>query len=202
MRPFLFLLFVVLMACQAHAGRVRLGKITASGDGCPNANSLNFTISPDSRALSVLFDQLVVESGGATTRREETKTCSFTLQIELPAGENLAVAQVDYRGFVFGEKQNIFNHMSSDFYLDQKPVRHFERKFKGPINDVFTLSEVVPMRERHKSNCTGKLNLNVAIRLTTRTNPQGEATMLALDSLDAANRKGGIVYGLDFTPCH
>jgi hypothetical protein len=144
---------------------------------------------------------MVVDAGGLTARREDRKTCSFTIPIEIPIGTRLTVAQVDYRGFVMGEKNNIFNRMSSDYYLDRHPLRHFERKFKGPINDVFTFSEMVPLHERHKSNCSGKLELSVATQIHTRTNPQGDPSMLALDSLDAASRNGGIIYRLEHTPC-
>jgi hypothetical protein len=190
-----------MFADPSHAGRVKLGAATVSGTGCPQPSSVNFTISPDDRALSVLFDQMYVEAGGATGVRESTKTCSFTIPIELPIGMSLSVAQVDYRGYVFAQKQNIFNHMSSDFYLDAKPLRHFEHKFPGPVADVFTLTQAVPVRERHKSNCAGKTTLSVATRILTRTNPQGDPSQIALDSQDITSRDGRIVYRLEQTPC-
>lgn len=197
----LSLLLAFVLSQSVHAGRVKLGAATVGGSGCPSPNSVSFTVSPDDSALSVLFDSMVVEAGGSNSRREESKTCSFSIPIELPPGFSLSVAQVDYRGFVLGDKQNIFNHMSSDYYLDNKPLRHFERKFRGPVNDVFTLTEVIPLRERHKSSCSGHLKLSVATRITTKTTPQGDPSMLALDSLDAARRSGGIIYSLALEPC-
>lgn len=197
----LSLLFTLLITQSSFAGKVKLGDASSAGSGCSQPNNIRLTVSPDDKALSVLFDTMVVESGGLTSRRDESKTCSFKIPIEIEPGMSLSVAQVDYRGFVLGEKQNIFNHISSDFYLDNKPVRHFERKLQGPINDVFTLTEVIPIRERHKSNCSGKLTLSVATRISTKTNPQGDSSMIALDSLDSAGRSGGIFYRLEQTPC-
>ena len=57
-------LFSALAAQSALADTIQLGQPAYGGTGCP-AGTASVSLSPDNQAISILFDQYVVEAGGA-----------------------------------------------------------------------------------------------------------------------------------------
>ena len=64
-------LFSAGLAMAQNPG-ISLGYPGYGGTGCPQGTA-SATLSPDGTALSVLFDQFVVEAGGTTGRRVDYK---------------------------------------------------------------------------------------------------------------------------------
>jgi hypothetical protein len=188
-------------AGELWARGLKLGQPNYQGTGCP-AGSVALTVSPDESAVSVLFNSFVVEAGGQTSKRLDEKTCGISIPIEVPAGYSLSVATVDYRGYVFSPKQNIFNNMSVDYNWFGHPGRHYETKFSGPIEQNFTISQQVVSNMRQWSKCGQKSNLVIAANLKTRTNPQNDSTILALDSIDGTGSASGLRFHVAWQPCH
>ena len=59
------LIGVLGFAAVAHADDIKLGVPGYGGSGCPS-NSVSATLSPDSKSLSLLFDEYIVQAGGDT----------------------------------------------------------------------------------------------------------------------------------------
>jgi hypothetical protein len=200
MRLVLFVGTFMFLAGDLWAAGLKLGHPNYQGTGCPSG-SVALTVSPDESAVSVLFNSFVVEAGGQTNRRLDEKNCGLSIPIEVPAGYSLSVATVDYRGYVYSPKQNIFNNMSVDYTWFGHPGRHYENKFQGPIDDNFTISQAVASHMKQWTTCGQKNNLVITTNLKTRTNPQNDSTILALDSIDGTGHSSGLRFHLEWKPC-
>src|SRR5687768_7847017 len=87
-----------MIGSVAHAGPgIRLGTPSYGGPGCP-AGSASVSLSPDEDAISILFDQFIVEAGGVTGKRVDRKSCNLSLPVHIPQGYSVAIIQTDYRG--------------------------------------------------------------------------------------------------------
>lgn len=190
----------LLFIQQVEARRLKVGNPNYGGNGCP-AGSVALTVSPDDTAVSVLFDKMIVEAGGSTNRRSEQKNCQLNIPIEVPPGYKATVATVDYRGYVFSSKQNIFNNLSVDYIWFGHPGRHYENKFKGPIDDVYTISQKVQAHLKQWTACGQTSSLVITADILTRTNPQGDSSLLALDSIDGASNDAGLKFHLEYQAC-
>jgi hypothetical protein len=198
---FLFAIVLLLSSNELWARGLKLGQPNYQGSGCPGG-SVSLIVSPDESAVSVLFSSFVVEAGGETNKRLDDKTCNIAVPIEVPAGYSLSVATVDYRGYVFSPRQSIFNNMSVNYNWFGHPGRHYENKFPGPINENFTISQQIVSHMRQWSKCGQKGNLAITANLKTRTNPQNDSTILALDSLDGTGSASGLRFHVQWQPCH
>src|SRR3954467_11503208 len=91
-------IFALLLATtQVQADDIRLGNPEYGGSGCPGG-SASVALSPDQKAISILFDQYVVEAGGAKSFAR--KNCNIAIPVHVPSGYSVAVMAIDYRGFV------------------------------------------------------------------------------------------------------
>src|SRR5262245_56951679 len=87
------------LAAVARADDIALGDPAYGGSGCP-AGTASVALSPDQKAISLLFDQYVTEAGGQTQKRLDRKSCNIAIPVHIPQGYSVSIFQVDYRGFV------------------------------------------------------------------------------------------------------
>ena len=92
------LIGVLGFAAVAHADDIKLGVPGYGGSGCPS-NSVSATLSPDSKSLSLLFDEYIVQAGGDTGKSLDRKTCNVAIPVHVPQGRSVSVLAIDYRGF-------------------------------------------------------------------------------------------------------
>jgi hypothetical protein len=173
-----------------------------AGNGCASANSVQVTPSPDENSVSVLFNEMMVEAGGTTGKTLDSKVCSLSIPIDLPEGQNLAVMQVDYRGYSFAAEEGSSNLLAVDYYFEPNQIRRYKYNFKVPSDENIILTEDIAFLQPRKSKCSGRVNLNLGLRITTRTPARSiNQTLLALDSLDAVSKTGNILFKLQTVPC-
>ena len=92
------LILVGGLATLAHADDISLGQPGYGGTGCPGG-SVSATLSPDSKSLSILFDQYQVEAGGDTGKTFDRKSCNIAIPVHVPQGLSISVLAIDYRGY-------------------------------------------------------------------------------------------------------
>lgn len=80
-----------------EAGSVSISSFGANGTGCPEG-SVAANISPDNRALTLLFDSYVIDST-ETESFINQKNCLINMSLKAPAGWRYALFSIDYRGF-------------------------------------------------------------------------------------------------------
>ena len=87
----------LVTSTAAFADSIQLGNPEYGGTGCP-AGTASVSLSPDNSAISILFDQYVVEAGGA--KAFDRKNCNIAVPVHVPQGFSVSVIAIDYRGFV------------------------------------------------------------------------------------------------------
>lgn len=189
------LLLVGGLTSFAHADDIALGQPGYGGTGCPGG-SVSATLSPDSKSLSILFDQYQVEAGGDTGKSFDRKSCNIAIPVHVPQGLSVSILAIDYRGY-----NNVPTGGSTDFNVEyffagsRGPV--FKKTFRGPIDEDYTIHNELTAQAMVFSQCGVDVNLrtNSSIRVATKANKQ------ALATVDSEDVNAAIVYQLQWKKC-
>jgi hypothetical protein len=174
---------------------ISLGEPGYGGNGCP-AGSVSATLSPDAKALSMLFDQYIVEAGGETGKSFDRKSCNIAIPVHVPQGLSISIITIDYRGY-----NNLPTGARSEFNVEyffagtRGPT--FRRTFNGVLDEDYTIRNELTAQAVVWSECGVDVNLrtNSSIRVNTRANRQ------ALATVDSEDVSAAIVYQLQWRPC-
>lgn len=188
---------LALAATPAMADDIVLGIPAYGGNGCP-AESAGITLSPDSKALSILFDQYITEAGGTTGKRFDRKTCNLAIPVRVPQGYSVAIFQVDYRGFnalPWGARST-FN--VEYFFAGSRGPRQ-TKTFTGPANSDYALSDQLQAEALVWTPCGADTNLRVNTSMMVMSNSRNEQAMSTVDSADVS---AGLVYHVAWRRCN
>lgn len=169
---------------------MRIGSPKLSGSGC-NPNEVSVVLSPDKKALSILFDNYITEAGGNTGVKMDRKLCNLRIPFEVPAGYRMTVTSIDYRGFnSLPSRANTRLVTSYNFADGTRRMMGARVKrdytFTGPIEEEYLISSQIASA-RSWSGCGKGYVMNVDMKLQTQTNPQMEPALSTLDSIDTGN---------------
>lgn len=192
----LVFLFTTISQSSFSADQLQIGEPSYSGTGC-EAGSATLTLSPDNTQLSVLFNNFVAQSGGSVGRQLDRKACILSLPIHIPSGFTLAIATVDYRGFMNLPKKTKGQFVASSMFAGAEKFRE-NRQFIGPYTDNFTFRTVATSKEMVWSQCGKKTILRTHAAIFVNSGNSGEETMGVVDSIDVA---AGISYRFELKPC-
>jgi hypothetical protein len=189
-------LAVTSSLAYAAADDISLGLPGYGGSGCP-AGSVSATLSPDFKALSLLFDQYQVAAGGDSGKAFDRKSCNVAIPVHVPQGRSISILAVDYRGY-----NNLPAGGSSQFNVEyffaggRGPS--FRRDFKGPLDTDYTISNELVADALVWSGCGVDVNLrtNSSMRVSTKKNVQ------ALATVDTEDVKAAIIYHLQWRECN
>lgn len=186
---------LALSSTVAHADDISLGVPGYGGTGCPTG-TISVTLSPDNKALSLLFDQYQVQAGGTSGRSFDRKSCNVAIPVHVPQGLSVSVLDVDYRGF---------NHLASggssqfnvEYFFAGGRGPAFRKSFYGPLDSDYTISNQIVAESMVWSGCGVDVNLrtNSSMRVNTRNNAE------ALATVDSEDVKAAIVYHLQWRTC-
>ena len=185
-----------MMMGQAQADDIRLGTPGYGGSGCP-AGSASVTLSPDQKALSILFDEYIAEAGGDTGKRIDRKSCNIAIPVHVPQGFSVSIFQVDYRGYTFVPRGGEARFNVEYFFAGQQGPR-VTKSFRGFVDDEYTLTNNLAAHALVWSACGADVNLRVNTSMLARSNRWGEDTLATVDSADI---KSGLVYHLQWRRC-
>jgi hypothetical protein len=180
-------------SANAQAG-IQLGNPGYGGTGCP-ANTASVSLSPDQSALSILFDQYVVEAGNGRTI--DRKSCNIAIPVHVPQGYSISVFQVDYRGFnslPIGARST-FN--VEYFFAGSRGLRQ-SKTFYGAQNGLYSLTDNLTAESVVWSPCGADTNLRVNTSMLVQTNRRQEQAMSTVDSADVT---AGLVYHVSWRRC-
>lgn len=130
---------------QGAPGGAQITDVSMAGPGCRDA-SASVTLSPDNRALSILFDNFILEASASnvnqTNLRAETH-CTVHMGISIPRGWQMSLVGVDYRGFADIPAQAI----GYQRFLYQIPgmqiVSMRDATARGPYSNNYTFSAMI-----------------------------------------------------------
>ncbi|HLE09765.1 MAG: hypothetical protein A2504_11390 [Bdellovibrionales bacterium RIFOXYD12_FULL_39_22] len=187
---------LALFVGSAMADDISLGEPGYGGTGCPQG-SASATLSPDGKELSIIFDQFVVEAGGATRRSIGRKSCNVSIPVHVPGGFSISLIDADYRGYVMLPRSASATFTAEYFFAGQRGPM-FSKVFSGPTDTDYTLEDTLGIFANVWSACGTDVNLrvNASMRVMTRLNQE------ALATVDSADFSAGIVYRIAFRRCH
>jgi hypothetical protein len=186
---------VFCFATVAHADDISLGIPGYGGSGCPS-DSVSATLSPDAKALSLLFDEYIVQAGGETGKTLDRKTCNVAIPVHVPQGRSVSVLAVDYRGFNQLPK-GARSQFSVEYFFAGTRGPAFAQTFRGPQEEDYLITNDIVADAMVWSACGEDviLRTNSSIRVNT---VRGQEAMATVDTQDV---KAAIVYQLQWRTC-
>lgn len=186
----------LLFSGLVHADSISLGNPSYGGTGCPGG-SASVSLSPDSTALSILFDQYVAEAGGG--RPFDRKNCNIAIPVHVPQGMSVSIFAIDYRGFM-GLPAGGNAELSVNYFLAGagNGVRT-SKSFQGPMASDYTKSDSIGMGAIVWSGCGADTILRANTTLLVRTNARSQQAQGTVDSADV---QAGLIYHLQWKSCH
>jgi hypothetical protein len=180
---------------------ITLGYPGYGGSGCPQ-NTASATLSPDGTALSILFDQFIVEAGGPTGRRVDYKSCNLAIPVNIPQGYSVSIFQVDYRGFnalTYGARSQLTN----DYFFQtgsggSRTVR-LAKSFVGPNNNDYLTTDRLAVNALVWTPCGEQATLRINSNMRVFANSRMEQAMSTVDSADVS---AGLIYHIQWRRCY
>jgi hypothetical protein len=85
-------------AVDPPSDRVTIEKLSVNGTGC-RPDTAAVAVSPDNAAFTVSYSTYLAQAGVGSKNKDERRTCSLTIRLNVPANLTYAISAVDYRGF-------------------------------------------------------------------------------------------------------
>lgn len=187
---------LVALASENASAQIRLGEPAYGGNGCPGG-SASVTLSPDASALSILFDQYIVEAGGATNRSLDRKSCNLAIPVHVPQGYSISVFQVDYRGFVAIPRGGRGQFNVEYFFAGMRGPRQV--KNFGESNRNYEMTDRLVAQALVWSPCGAQTTLRVNTNMLVMSNARRETALATVDSADVT---AGLVYHVQWRRCN
>ncbi len=188
-------IFAAVFALNAMADDIYLGQAGYGGNGCP-AGSASVTLSPDAKALTLIFDQYMAEAGRGRTI--DRKSCNIAIPVHVPQGMSVSILKVDYRGYVNAPRGASAKFRTEYFFAGARGPT-FEKDFIGPFDQDYTLNSTLGLNAVVWSACGEDVNLRVNTSMTAKTNRMMEDVLASVDSADF---RAGLVYHLQWRRCN
>lgn len=184
-----------LLSFAAQANEIQLGTPAYGGTGCP-AGSASVALSPDRQAITMLFDQYVVEAGGS--KALDRKNCNIAVPVKVPAGYSVAVFAIDYRGFA-SLPSGARAQLNVDYFLagEGRGVRT-TKSFRGPYSSDYLTTDRLGLESVVWTGCGASTILRANTSILAQTNNRREQ---ALATVDSADIQAGLVYHLQWKRC-
>lgn len=177
------------------ADDIQLGTPAYGGNGCP-AGTASVSLSTDSKSLSLIFDQFIVEAGGAM-RSLERKSCNVAIPVHIPQGFSVSVVSVDYRGYVSLPAQ-ASARMTAEYFLAGSVGPRFDKIFLGRTDTDYQFTNNLEVNAQVWSPCGADTILRVNAAMLVKTNRYNDQATATVDSADF---KTGILYQLQWKRC-
>ncbi len=189
------LLSLMALTSTALAADIRLGNPEYGGSGCP-AGSASVALSPDQKAISILFDQYVVEAGG--TKSFDRKNCNIAIPVQVPQGYSVAVMAIDYRGFVGLPSGGRASLNVNYFLAGQGRSISTSKSFVGSTSSNYLKSDRLGIESIVWSGCGASTILRANTSMLVQSNSRLEQAMATVDSADI---ESGLIYHIQWKQC-
>ncbi|HVK62586.1 MAG TPA: DUF4360 domain-containing protein [Bdellovibrionales bacterium] len=184
---------------QAQVPDIRLGQPGHGGPGCPQG-SVSVTLSPDEKALTILFDQFVVEAGGPEGKPMGYSSCNLSIPIHIPQGYSVSILQVDYRGYN-SLPRGANSTLSTNYFFNAQGGSNrgvtLSRQFRGPADAPYLVTDRLAAEAVVWTPCGAEANLRVNTNMRV-SSPRRDYAMSTVDSADIS---AGLVYHIQWRRC-
>lgn len=177
---------------------IALGHPAYGGNGCPNG-SASVALSPDSKQLSIIFDQFLTEAGPASGRTLDRKSCNIAVPVHVPSGFSISVLAVDYRGFVSLPSNQSTAQLQAEYFFAGMRGPIFAKSFVGRQDSNYTFTNTLGVQAMVWSPCGADTNLRVNASMMLRNTSRMSDALATVDSADIS---AGIVYQIQMRRCN
>ncbi len=190
-------LSVMMLSLGAFAqSDISLGEPVTGGNGCP-AGSASATLSPDGKALSIIFDQFIAEAGPASGRTVDRKSCNIAVPVHVPGGFSISVVAVDYRGFVSLPSSSASARMQAEYFFAGMMGPRFVKDFRGRMDQDYLFTNQLGLQAAVWSPCGADVNLRVNASMLVKNSGHQDA----MATVDSADINAGIIYQIQTRRC-
>ncbi len=175
---------------------ISLGYPSYGGNGCPNG-SASATLSPDGKALSVIFDQFITEAGPSSGKQIDRKSCNVAIPVHVPNGFSVSIIAVDYRGFV-SLPSNATARLQAEYFFAGMTGPRFAQDFRGRQDTDYTFNNTLGVQAMVWSPCGADVNLRVNASMMVKNNTYQDA----IATVDSADFNAGIIYQIQTRRCN
>lgn len=205
---FFSILSIVLASLFAEAQTTPEGAVITSvqlqGTGCEETTA-TVSLSPDSKDLSVLFDNYSVEIGQGSSNPSlltAQKNCRIFIDMNLPRDWQFAFKAVDYRGFVAVPASAWAFHRFTYVAPNQLISSMREASLQGPQNKDYTV-HVEQKTERLTWSPCGQNSQRIQLlsQLAVQYFPRSTDRSLAQISLDSADASFRQNFSVEWRKC-
>ncbi len=189
------LFMVAVPSLAANPDGVYVGTPAYGGSGCP-AGSASVVMTPDSSALSLLFDSYVVDAGRSTGRSMNRKTCNIAIPVHVPQGYTVAIFKIDYRGFnqlPYGG----YSTFNVEYFFAGSRGPAYTKRFVGPLENDYVLTNTLQAGAVTWAPCGQDVILRTNTSMVVNT-PIHTDALSTVDSMDVGS---GVVYHLQWMTC-
>jgi len=189
------LFFATMLCTPVFADDISLGQPGYGGTGCPDG-TVSVTLSPDSKSLSMLFDQYQVAVGGDTGKSFDRKSCNIAIPVHVPQGQSVSILKIDFRGFNH-LPQSATSQFNVEYFFAGTRGPAFQRQFRGSLDEDYLINNELTAEAIVWSGCGADVNLrtNSSMRVKTVSNRE------AMASIDSQDVNAGIIYHLQWRTC-
>ncbi len=191
----MFSVLALVASMNVQADDIRLGVPGYGGNGCP-AGSASVTLSPDQKALTLIFDSFLVEAGGPNARVAR-KSCNIAIPVHIPQGFSVSIISADYRGFN-SLPSGARSQFAAEYFFAGGQGPRIARTFQGPLDSDYLITNNLQVTALVWSRCGESVNLRVNASMTAITNTRNQDVLATVDSADF---KAGVVYKLSWKRC-
>lgn len=154
---------------------VSFGEPGYGGPGCPDGTGI-VVRGFSNQAAAYVFDAYKVGDNGRSLDR---KTCAIAIPVDVPAGVQVAVRDVGFRGAA-KLPDGVEATLSVEAFSAGESGEIVEMPFAGPTDTGFLRMHTVPEDQLDWSACGEDINLRVNTSLRTKGNEDAAVSLNAL----------------------
>lgn len=186
-------------AQESEPDSVVIKNVVVGGNGCPDGSAAAI-LSPDSRALTLVFSDLDAKVGPDIDPGESHEFCKVKLMLDYPAGWRYALVSADYIGMaIVGEGLVAEQRSTYRFHGDPHNERSFATTVAGPQLDAYFRHDEVLEDGALWSACGKRpaLTIDVEVDVSRSRDPVATGFMnVAIADISATH-----TYGLAWQRC-
>ncbi|HXH31289.1 MAG TPA: DUF4360 domain-containing protein [Bacteriovoracaceae bacterium] len=187
---------LVLGTVTAFAQDISLSEPIYGGNGCPSGTA-SATVTPDGKALSIIFDQFISEAGPASGKTIDRKSCNIGVSVHVPGGFSMSVIAVDYRGFVSLPSSSTSARFQAEYFFAGMRGPQFVKDFRGRMDQDYMFSNQLGVQAAVWSPCGADVNLRVNASMLVKNSTHQDA----LATVDSADINAGLIYHIRTRSC-
>jgi len=162
-------------------------QLSYNGTGCPNG-SVAYDISPDRQALTLMFDDFVVETNRGPLA---LKHCHLNVDMHVPQGWSFAILDVGFRGFAMLDEGVRARHNTVYLFGSTRFRDSPDSDLVGPYFGDYEHFSEVPLSARNWSGCsdrdsTAPLRIRTRMSLVKSPRNRDAEGMVTVDTFDGA----------------